>query len=429
MSELRDALHNRAATLAASLRDAPQFDAPVAKVAIRRKHRNRSIVTATGATMGAVVIGVGAWIGYGVLQPAPVTSSTPTPTASAEPSRTPSATPSATPAPTYEGRNPSMSDEEALARAASPATGEVWLDEPQEVEPGAWSDDEFFSGYWDAPTWYLVGHRGDSQILSMGRSGYLVEVAENGEPALVIAPRPDQDPVTVDVSGVPIAVATDVYYDSLALPATVATPEGTVLDLRADVSRLMEQPLHEVSTIGPVAGSRLVRDTAEPYTEAWGSDVDDLLGGKVRSVTYFIETPYGALLQPPLNPLSSGVQWNQGNGDMGDAGFVDFFDQTCENSLMYATALDPETGGEWVEAGTVGDRPVLVPASSNTLGNAMYATWRQWAADFGDGMRVSDTITSLEEYLSAPAFVAVPTDDPDTWWLLLNQELSARAWC
>lgn len=431
MSDLRDVLQHRTISLGQSLRNADEFDAPAAKSVVKRKRRVRAALTSSVATVGAVAIGVGVWAGYGALNQSPVTSSTPSASASASASPSVTPSPSVTAAPVFEGRNPSMSDDEALARATHPATGEEWLATPHEAKPGKWANDDFFAGYWGPEPWYLVGHRAGNDILTQSMTGYIVEVDGDGTPRLIAAPRPDQSAVLDSDLDSPIAIASDVYYDSLAVPDSIVTPEGDSLDLRTGFAALRsDAENYAISTVAAVGPSALVAGFSDSPTryEYWGAEVDQLLAGKVKDVTYFLRTPYGALEQLDLDPLAQPVEWTGDYGALGDGPFIDFFDQSCEGLSPGTTALTPDLGGDWVVAGHSGDREVLAPGTENDLAQAMYANWLD-AKKQGSGGDAASEIHSLEEYVEAPAFVAVSTDDPDVWWLVLNATLSARYWC
>ncbi len=89
--------------------------------------RKRAVLIAAAATAAVAALGVTAWaITSGSPAPAATPSVSASPSASATPSPTPGASSTPSPEPVnYEGRNPGMSDEEALYRAEHPATGEV----------------------------------------------------------------------------------------------------------------------------------------------------------------------------------------------------------------------------------------------------------------------------------------------------------------
>ena len=204
MSDIRDVLQNRTSGLALSLRNADEFNAIGAKGMIKRKRALRATLVAGVAAVGVIVVGAGAWAGYGAMKvtPAVSPSSSPSTTPSASSTPSPSATPSAAPV-VYEGRNPNMTDAEALARAEHPATGEVWLATPEKVEPGDWSKDDLWSRIRRRPD--VVPRRSPRRqrdpVTGPGCAARRGFAGRNAR--VIVAPRPDQpaevaEPYTAD---------------------------------------------------------------------------------------------------------------------------------------------------------------------------------------------------------------------------------------
>ena len=420
MTDLRHVLQQREATLASSLSNIPEFHEATAVKLVRRKRTTRTALTSLAASGAVATVGAGAWLGYGAMREASVANTTPA-----------VSTTSHTQSPAYEGRNPAMSDTEALARAAHPATGETWLEKPQPVTPGAWATDDFFSARWGDQPWFVVGHRTGHDILTQSVTGSIVEVDDEGSARLIAAPRPDQDASSISIDGSPIPVDAEVYYDSLAVPATATTPEGETVDLRAGNGALAtEASGYALTAVATIGSSSLVAGTREaPVTSGfWGTAVDDILTSTASEKAYFLRSPSGAMRQLPLTSLEQPVEWSAGFGTLGEPVLVDFFDQSCEAVVPGTIAVTPQVGGAWVTAGHIGERKVLAPTSENSLAQAMYAHWQEAAAN-GMGGTLADSVRSIADYTAAPALVAVPTDDPNVWWLMLNGTVSARAWC
>ena len=429
MSDLREILAERATTLAMSLRDAPEFDAIAAKRTVRRRRTSRATLIGAAAGVALIAVGGGAWVlanrdGSELIPPA-----SPTPSATPSATPTPSSSPSVTPI-LYEGRNPKMSDAEALARSEAPATGEVWLAAAKAAHPGKWSKDPFWDGFDGSPVWMLVGSRDGNDILTERNNGYLVEVSSDGTPRLIVAPRPDQPGVS-DGDDYPIDVDTVVYYDSLALPAVFTTSEGVVLNPRqawGAAAAFADPSLNSVSAVTSFGTNALLRSSRPSDNESWGTGVANVLNGSTTDVRYLISTPYGATLYVPLDvaPIGS-IEWSEPSASGKEPPLIDFFDQDCEVTPGPAVAITANAAGPWDVVGTSPTGDVMAPTASSKLAHAMYANYKDvFPYLSGDG---PTPVLSYTDYLKAPAFVAVASADPDLWWLLLNKDLSARAWC
>ena len=83
---------------------------------------------------------------------------------------------------------------------------------------------------------------------------------------------------------------------------------------------------------------------------------------------------------------------------------------------MPFSIVGPETG------------TILAPTAESPLASAMYADLLDDLALAPRG-GVYEQINSIDDYVAAPPFIAVPTADGSAWWLLLNRDLSIRNWC
>lgn len=424
MTDLHDILGGRATRLALSMRDVPEFDVSSAKRAVRRRRTTRASLVGAAACVALLAVAGGVWAITSGDPMEPIATPSPTP------SHTPSVTPSPTPTPSvtaiaYEGRNPEMTDDEALARATSPATGEVWLAEAVAANPGSWADDEFWTTYWGPPEWLLVGHRDGNEILTDRELGFLVEVSTAGAARLVAAPAPYQA-ASVPDTDFPITVDTEVYYDSLALPAAVTTAEGELLDLRGARRPAKPAVLVSWTSVEAIGGNTILRSATPSNADYWGVEAAAILDGNVRDIHFAVQTPYGGLIHVPFAPTGDAIIWDEPFGSAGEPHFIDFFDQSCEGFSGSLVAADPGLGGPWRAVGTSKYGDVLAPEPTNELAQAIYDNWKDYVV--GGGEDRSEQIGSLEEFVEAPAFVAVSGAN-DQWWLLMNNALSARYWC
>ncbi|WP_062525516.1 hypothetical protein [Demequina rhizosphaerae] len=437
MNELRDILHQRHHDMAASLRHAPEFDETAAVRSVRSHRRGRAIVMGSSSLATVTVLAAGAWLLLTHGQPDVAPAITPSPSVSASPTPEASASETASPEPvSYEGRNPGMSDGEAYYRAEHPATGEVWLPEPVEVEaPDALSE-------YGAERWWHVGDRDDAAILVP--TGFyvelaIVEVAYDGTATEVAAPLPsDPAPSGSTRTGLP---ASEVYYDSMALPATFTGPDGLTMNPR-ESGRLVlsfnggfEGPGYE--QVASVGASEVVRsgskwdwsyesyftqfddyDPESPDVVA-ARAVDSVVLDRIESVNYFLEHPFGFGVEISLDPLATDGLRND------DRHYLDLMDRACGGVYEYG-ALDSQADpADWTEVGGSNGIPWYAPTVDNDLAHAFYdfaaTNTLGWLADAG--------VRSFEDYLEQRMMLGTPAADGYGWWVTVRSEGSIRQGC
>ncbi|WP_062296512.1 hypothetical protein [Demequina maris] len=439
MTELRDILHQRHHELAASLRHADEFDETAAVRSVKVHRRGRAIVMGSSSLATATVLAAGAWLLLTPSEPdiAPAVAPSPSMSVSPSPTPTPSASVTAEPAPiSYEGRNPDMTDGEAFYRAEHPATGEVWLPEPIEVKAPAG-----VSGY-GADQWWHVGDREDAAIL-VPTGAYLdlaiVEVAYDGTVTEVAAPLPsDPAPSGATRTGLP---ASNVYYDSMALPATFTGPDGLAMDPRDRGSFVLafdggfEGPGYEQVTA--FGGSRVVRrsetweysyasffsqfddyDAQSPAVVA-ARTVDEVAIDRTENVNYFLEYPFGVGTEISLDPLDTDRLRSE------DYRYVDLHDLACSTVHEYG-ALDTQADpADWVEVGGSDGTPWYVPTRGNELARAFYDL-----AEAEGGARLDEIgVRSFDDYLAERVMLGTPAADGYGWWVTIRSEGSIRQGC
>ncbi|WP_062318170.1 hypothetical protein [Demequina maris] len=165
MSELRDMFHERDARLAASLRDADEFDVPGARTVVKRRRRVRAAVTSAASVLVVAAVGAGAYALVPDRAPAPVAV---TPSASATPTPTPSisASPTATPSPERTLDDPGFAGtvtESDHLPSAEAITPEVWAS-----AGSGWSLVTYQERWYDGEDWptgpqvvYLISPHGE----------------------------------------------------------------------------------------------------------------------------------------------------------------------------------------------------------------------------------------------------------------------------
>ncbi|WP_062301772.1 hypothetical protein [Demequina subtropica] len=442
--DLRHVLHQRHHELATSMRHADEFDEAVALRTVTGKRRGRAIVRSTTTVACVAVLAAGAFVLLGQ-EPAPIAPAVPVTTPSESPTPTPSATPSATPSPdpiVNEARNPDMSDEEALYRAEHPATGEVWLDEPVEVEPPVdlpWNDEGI--------TWYLVGSRGDIEIYSVEQAVFigwtLLELAPDGTLSGVSSPRPS-DPMPEWPDGVPDAQPyldgveeSDVYYDSLALPSRWTSPEGLELTLGwggAPVNLYWGLTNTQVGTAGNASIIRLDNNML-------GTQVPE--GVSSTTLGYAILDPNGQAFSlasaDPLGTETSDVTLTDGTVLGSEDRFHELSDGSCAATPEWTTYVQGTADGWWTEIGSTSRGAVYAPTADNTLARAVYDEWlsrhegaleyyQEEGGDlpFGPFGEVEPT---FQDYLDLPAILAAPAPTADGWFVEIDRDLSIVAGC
>ncbi|WP_084125622.1 hypothetical protein [Demequina sp. NBRC 110054] len=391
MSELRDILQGRHDRLAASMRDAAEFDEPTAIGAVKRRRRTRALTTVASSAAGVAAAAIGVLLLLPGQGDAPVATTSPTPsnTVSSTPSATPSATASSTPSasPSAEPAQTTAplvtgDDIAILERLENPTTGETWH-EPVEIEaPAALADTE--------GTYLSVGTHGDADIVlwvsdyylyeHVGYDAALYEVDGSGVrwircPSVVpndeCEPSSDYwetDDRTYDIF---------TNYDSLTLPRTVTPAAGWSIDLSsADRMYLAGNE---------AAGTTLTQDRADflgygersivaelgPWT-LMQDESDGFVDGLV-DVRYRLVSSFGASIELPVDAGSDYAE--------AIAAFTASASETTQilpasrSCFRPNETIDPGHDPEaWVASGTNDDgQTVYVPVDGgNDVARAVY---------------------------------------------------------
>lgn len=354
------------------------------------------------------------------------TAAVESPSASPKPSASTSPSPSIQAAAT---RDPFMADAEAIERAENPRTGEVWLANPQEIPEPAWARDTSYFATLGGPVWYLVGHRAGNEIISQGLSGYLIEVSPDAGPKIVIAPYPYEVPSVEDWRDAPIPLDTDTFYDSLAVPATAETPDGSVINIRDRTfgrDDLGGATVEAMATYGGNTWAKLSRPADGGALEA--PRIKALVVESSQEVGWVLLSPYGAIHQPRFDPAAQPISWKPGYGATPDRGFVDFYDNSCGNSTEFDAQIPAGAFGPWMLVGESPSGDILAPMADSPLAQAAYQDKFELAVG-PDGPGDNPFLTSLESFVAQPGVIAIPTRGGGDWWIMVNMDASTRLGC
>ncbi len=390
---------------------------------------------AIGTRAAAVMAGLAIVLLAGCSPSEPATS----PSGGVSPSPSVSASPTAV-APTFDGRNPGMTDDEALARVEHPSTGEIWFSTPHQISTPAWAvgDDYLDQEGWTE--WFELGTRGDRTIVgfqAVTLSGFF-ERDTAGNYEWIAFPSAKDDPAAPlwdDFAAVP--KNTVVYYDSLSLPTQLVLPTGEPLavpqydrgSFEAPGMGATELPAGDViKTIGAYQVTRIV----VPQNWIWSGPytVTAPAGLSYSDLYYVLTTPYGMFIPLEYNAFGSlaDVSWTipdtvAADGDM--VRLADLMDVGCgEHDSDHNTAVTGTTPADWVAAGTSSRGETLyIPAPGNPLVVPMYGAYTQSQETFGL------TPVSQTAFLNAPALIAYQAPDSSSLLVYLNGAYSGRAWC
>ncbi|WP_062389392.1 hypothetical protein [Demequina iriomotensis] len=344
MSELRDILHQRHHEMAASLRDAPEFDEAAATRAVRTHRRGRVVVMSSSSLAAAAVIASGTWLLLAPADPvvAPAWTPSPSPSVSVSPTSpaSPAPEPSASPSGTAESEaDPSVplvtgDDVAVLERLMNPTTGETWH-EPVEVDVPAGVEAT------DHRIYLEVGARADAAIVAAVTTydsfytteGFqvvaLLEVDGSGTRQIVCPSTRADDMCVGDTEIAGAAEDRETHYDSLTYPRSVtpaaawtiatgtldpSTHGGTALGWAS-----LAAGAYAVLPDGTASTSVRTDQTRTEIAELGGSTLVALeTPGEVEGtveVHYAIDTPLGTRVQ--VGPATAGygagaVTWTDG---------------------------------------------------------------------------------------------------------------------
>lgn len=389
-------------------------------------------------------------------------------TPSASPNPTPSASPSASPLAPGEmpPRLVGADDATLLEAAERPRTGEVWLTEPDDLEPAVpilASDSRYFTVH--------VGSRGSTEIYLVvdewdpynfeNMAVGLVEIRDDGA-HLVASPFPQQAScegpgiAATEVSGYfssfdpDVAVDCQVFYDSLGWPRMLSLGEGVDVPL-GDPWRVDQNgrsyailgsawsPIQEVGSpkVGPPDDWQILSvEQMTTVAEFGGWSVfswedsgpyEGLMLGRLLLVSP-IGTSYGlggqAAYLEGLAPDAEDIDWASGFEPVAPEGlhlqdwYVPAGLGSCDFSSSFAREVD-HLDTEWRSAG-----------KTNTSGTDVYIplaggnTWSEtfWIAHYDNGEPNWEgeiqPFSSEESFLAANSLIATQGPNGD-WYLWL----------
>ena len=377
--------------------------------------------------------------------PSPTASLTPTatttPSATATPTATATASASVTPtAGVFAGRNPSMSDAEALARIANPATGETWFPTPKAIAAPSWAKGDSYLG---GPSihWYELGTRGDHTIVCFvdDNAQEIFERAPDGTWQWIGAPsarEPSVGGTDVTFNSPSVPLNDVVYYDSMTLPAEFTLPTGEVLEVNPNDRGGLANPGYTVvnqptgTTVDSLGGYSIIRYTV-PVTFVWSEyyGVPDPPDVSYQDMYYMLHTPYGMYIPLYYRPVASlsDVAWTVPTSFTTDeySYIADLNDIACGAwERDHNTIVTGIPASEWSVGGTTPlGANVYVPTPDNRLVQPLYAAY---VASKDAAGQPHD---SLAQFLSAPAFFGYQVPGSSTWLVYLNGTYSGRAWC
>ncbi|PKQ25823.1 MAG: hypothetical protein CVT64_07190 [Actinobacteria bacterium HGW-Actinobacteria-4] len=365
---------------------------------------------------------------------------TPTPEVSPSPTTAPVSdepTPSPALEPVPEGRNPDMSDAEALLRAERVVTGETWLPAPVPIATPAWAAGvEMLSYEWDE--WFTVGARGDADIvvISEGLGSFqMFEVDSDGKAVHVAEPSPMKD-VPPDLSnwyGASIVTDGSIYYDSLATPATFTTPEGYVFSIRDMWGHFYPSGATQ-DLVGGVANVGVYRtESGIDYPEGLISTQGGLNTANLRHVAYLVRFPHGLWVPVRFDPLglADGSAIIDASGiAVGPATeYVDLLDIHCGGEPLPQVLVLGQSSAQWTLVGSTDLGPLYAPQPTNPVAIERHAMYVDSLVAFGEDPSSLPGAASVADFIAHGALLGTPAPDGNGWFVQLNREFSPRAWC
>ena len=334
-----------------------------------------------------------------------------------------------------------MSDTEALARMASPTTGERWFATPRKIATPSWAaGDAYLDQDWTA--WYEIGTRGSSTIVAFEATAVsdIFERAADGTWQWIPFPSAsDELTPTAPTYGFDV-VATNrmIYYDSMTLPTefTLATGEPlqiTVGDLgSAEFPPGVDPATAPTGTLVAAVGGYQIRRYQEPARFVW-PDVEPVsapVGVTFADLYYVLTTPYGMftpLVYKPFGGIAD-IHWSipittAPSDSM--AYLADLNDIGCgERDRDHNTVVIGSLDSDWVIAGTSAHgESIYIPGPDNPIVDPMYQTYSAFATAAGK------TPVSVTAFRNAPALVGYKSPNIGKWLVYLNGIYSARSWC
>jgi len=333
-----------------------------------------------------------------------------------------------------------MSDAEALARIANPATGETWFTSPKAIAAPTWAASDDYLG---SPQihWYELGMRAGNTIVGY-TDEYMQEIFErapDGSWQWIGSPSASE-PVTGGVGvtfGFPdVPLNETIYYDSMTLPQRFTLPTGEALEVNPNDRGGIANPGYTVASqpagtpVDSLGGYAILRYTT-PVTFVWSETygVPAPEGVTYRDLYYMLRTPYGMYIPLFFEPFVGlgDITWSVATSFTVDqySYIADLNDISCgpweKDHNTIVTGI-PES--EWSVGGTTQlGANVYVPKATNPLAEPLYDSYVA-SRDAASGSHVT-----MGAFLAAPAFVGYVVPGTNEWIVYLNGAYSGRAWC
>jgi hypothetical protein len=310
-----------------------------------------------------------------------------------------------------------MTVTEATAVAGQPLTGESWHANPVAIGAPAAAGTT-----WDQyAQWFEVGAHDGKTILAVYdfmQGVTLIEEAADGSLTWIANPFPADTagPAQWNVNG----MAKDAVqcYESLAVPTSVALPDGAVATVSSATNAVLPTSTADSEeSVGHVGGAqlfRLVDSYPIPGLVSAGHTLPPFKG-----VAYALKTPFGGWLQLEFNPLEGATAMT------GATSLADYFDTRCGDDPRYQSLIPATAAADWQVVGALSGRDVAIATASNPFATERYDAYVNHFAQIGDNQTVP---VDFATFLAAPGLVALRADEGG-WWVQINTDVSPRAWC
>ena len=359
------------------------------------------------------------------------------PSTSASPTVGPSDSPSGD-AP-FDRRDPGMTDLEALGRLVAPLTGETWFASPKKIATPTWAvGDDYLDQDWVA--WYELGTRGSTTIVGFSSEAVeeLFERASDGSWEWIPFPsgRDEVTPIADSFGYDEVPANTEIYYDSLTLPAVFSLPSGEPLIVpeydwgSIEIPGREDLSLKTDDIIDRVGGYKVAR-IAEPSRWIWSDPypVTEPENLTYEEFFYVLVTPYGMFIPLEYAPMGAitDISWTISTSIATDTypSLADINDIGCgPRDSDHNTTVFGTQNSDWVSAGTSpSGRTVYIPTTNNPLTQPMYDVYSASKKGMGE------TPVSLSRFLNGPALIGYKPPGANDWVVYLNAPYSGRDWC
>jgi hypothetical protein len=340
----------------------------------------------------------------------------------------------------FTGRDPNMTDAEALARLAAPKTGEVWFPTPRPIPAPSWVP---AGDYLADPSiqWFELGTRNGNTIVTYVDPNIqeIFERSPGGVWQWIGSPSAREDVtggtgVTFGYPEVPLNET--VYYDSLTLPSHFALPSGEPLNIYQydrggpTFPGQNSGPQPTGTPVDSLGGYTILR-FATPVSLVWSDyyGVTAPPGVTYQDMYYVLKTPYGMYIPLFYTPFAelSDITWSVPTTFSSDqyTYVADLNDISCGVwEKDHNTIVTGIPSNQWTPGGvTALGNTVYVPKATNPLVQPLYDAYKASKDAAGQSAE------SMSAFVGAPGFVGYVMPGTSTWLVYLNGTYSGRAWC